>query len=58
LNISASGAAVSAQTLPEIGAALALGRLVGRVVRQFKGGFAIQFTEEVQRGVALKLLYK
>src|SRR6202034_1866166 len=37
LNISASGAAVSAQTLPEIGAALALGRLVGRVVRQFKG---------------------
>ena len=58
LNISASGAAVSAQTLPEIGTALALGRLVGRVVRQFKGGFAIQFTEEMQRGVALKLLYK
>ena len=58
LDISASGAAVSAQTLPEIGAVLALGRLVGRVVRLFKGGFAIQFTEEMQRGVALKLLYK
>jgi hypothetical protein len=58
LDISASGAAVSAQTLPEIGTALALGRLVGRVVRLFKGGFAIQFTEEVRRGLALKLLYK
>jgi hypothetical protein len=58
LDISSSGAAVSAQTLPEIGMALALGRLVGRVVRLFKGGFAIQFTEGVQRGVALKSLYK
>jgi hypothetical protein len=58
LDISTSGAAVSAQTLPEIGTALALGRLVGRVVRLFKGGFGIQFTEEVQRDVALKLLYK
>jgi hypothetical protein len=58
LDISASGAAVSAQTLPEIGTVLALGRLVGRVVRLFKGGFAIQFTEDVQRSVALKSLYK
>lgn len=58
LDISVSGAAVSAQTLPEIGAALALGRLAGRVVRLFKGGFGIQFTEEVRRDVALKLLYK
>ena len=58
LDISVSGAAVSAQTLPEIGTALALGRLAGRVVRLFKGGFGIQFTEEVQRDVALKLLYK
>jgi hypothetical protein len=56
LDISATGAAVSAQTIPEIGAVLALGRLVGRVVRQFDGGFAIRFSEEVQRGVAHKLL--
>jgi hypothetical protein len=58
LDISTSGAAVSAQTLPKLGTVLALGRLVGRVVRHFKGGFAIQFTEEVQRGLALKLLRK
>jgi hypothetical protein len=58
LDISATGAAVSAQTIPEIGAVLALGRLVGRVVRLFDGGFAIRFSEEVQRGVARKLLYK
>jgi hypothetical protein len=57
LDISATGAAVSAQTIPEIGAVLALGRLVGRVVRLFDGGFAIHFTEEVQRGVARKLLH-
>jgi hypothetical protein len=58
LDISVSGAAVSAQTLPEIGTTLALGRLAGRVVRLFKGGFAVQFAEDVQRDVALKLLYK
>jgi hypothetical protein len=57
LDISATGAAVSAQTIPEIGTVLALGRLVGRVVRLFDGGFAIHFSEEVQRGVARKLLH-
>jgi hypothetical protein len=49
IDISASGAAVSADTVPEIGAVLALGRLVGRVARLFDGGFAIQFTDEMRR---------
>lgn len=45
LDLSASGAAISAQIVPEIGAVLAVGKLVSRVVRHFKGGFAVQFVE-------------
>lgn len=45
LNISASGAAVSADTVPDVGAVLIIGKAVGHVVRQFDGGFAVQFIE-------------
>jgi hypothetical protein len=43
--MSVSGAAVSADIIPEMGMPLAVGTVVGRVVRQFAGGFAIQFIE-------------
>lgn len=43
LDLSASGAAISARSLPKIGSPLALATIVGRVVRHFHGGFAIQF---------------
>jgi hypothetical protein len=58
LNLSTSGAAVQSETHPEIGTVLALGRLVGRVVRLFEGGFAIQFVDEVRRSIALKSAMK
>lgn len=45
LDLSATGAAIAADTVPEIGTVLAIGRVVGRVVRHFVGGFAVQFTE-------------
>jgi len=45
LDLSVSGAAISADTVPDIGTVLAIGRLVGRVVRHFVGGFAVQFVE-------------
>lgn len=45
LDLSASGAAVSALTVPSIGTVLALATIVGRVVRHFDGGFAVQFIE-------------
>jgi hypothetical protein len=45
LDLSVSGAAISADTVPEIGTVLAVGSVVGRVVRQFVGGFAVQFVE-------------
>ena len=45
LNISASGAALCADTAPEIGTVLIVGKIVSHVVRQFDGGFAVQFIE-------------
>jgi hypothetical protein len=45
LDLSASGAAISSQTIPEIGTVLALATIVGRVVRHFDGGFAVRFIE-------------
>lgn len=46
IDISASGAAVSADVDPAIGSALAIGKVVARVVRQLEVGFAVQFVEE------------
>jgi hypothetical protein len=43
LDISVSGAAVAAEVAPEIGTVMAVGKIVGRVVRFFAGGFAVQF---------------
>jgi hypothetical protein len=45
LDLSASGAAISAHTIPEIGTVLALATIVARVVRHFDGGFAVRFIE-------------
>lgn len=49
IDVSLSGAAISAELQPEIGTPLALGSCVGRVVRHFAGGFAIQFVQEQTR---------
>lgn len=43
IDMSASGVAVSADIRPEIGTPLAVGKVVGRVVRHFASGFAVQF---------------
>lgn len=47
IDMSSSGAAVSADVQPEIGTPLALGKAVGRVVRWLEVGFAISFVEEM-----------
>ena len=59
IDLSVSGAALSAEALPDIGTVLAVGKIVGRVVRHFQGGFAIQFIErqdpdEVEKKLASK----
>jgi hypothetical protein len=46
IDISTSGVAVSADLQPDIGTPLAIGSLVGRVVRHLDDGFAIQFVKE------------
>ena len=45
VNVSASGAAIAAGGIPEIGTVVALGKVVGRVVRQFPEGFGLRFIE-------------
>ncbi len=45
IDISRSGVAVSAHVWPDIGTPMAVGRVVGRVVRYLDVGFALQFIE-------------
>lgn len=46
IDMSATGVAVSSEIQPEIGTPLAVGSLVGRVVRVFETGFAVRFLEK------------
>jgi hypothetical protein len=45
IDMSVSGAAISNPLALEIGTPLAIGACVGRIVRIFAGGFAIEFAE-------------
>jgi hypothetical protein len=45
LDLSASGASISAEKSPEIDSVLAIETNVSRVVRSFEGGFAVKFLE-------------
>jgi len=45
MDFSDSGVAVSADLYPKLGTPLAVGKMVGRVVRRFAEGFAIEFLE-------------
>jgi len=49
IDMSVSGAAVSADVQPAVGTVLALGSCVGRVVRHLTDGFAIKFAEPQNR---------
>jgi hypothetical protein len=45
IDMSASGAAVSADAVPSIGTPLAIEKVVGKVIRHFEDGFAVRFNE-------------
>jgi hypothetical protein len=45
IDMSISGVAVSADVVPPVGTVMAVGRVIGRVVRSFAEGFALQFAE-------------
>ncbi|MGE0233367.1 MAG: PilZ domain-containing protein [Flavobacteriaceae bacterium] len=46
-DISVSGAAVSCEVVPAVGAPVTLGRTAGRVVRHLPNGFAIEFSRRI-----------
>ena len=54
MDVSASGIAVSADLIPDIGTPVAVGKVVGRVVRHFNDGFAVQFAQLQDTGRAGK----
>lgn len=43
IDYSVSGTAVSAELEPDVGVVVKIGKVLGRVVRKFAGGFAIEF---------------
>jgi hypothetical protein len=49
IDMSASGAAVSADVQPAVGTPLAVGVCVGRIVRHLELGFAVRFVEQQER---------
>ena len=57
IDVSPSGAAVSADADPELGTRLAVGRTVGTVVRKFDEGFAVKF-DRLQDPARLELAIK
>ena len=58
IDMSATGAAVSADIQPEIGSPLAVGRSVGRVIRHFREGFAVKFIQPVDRDYLERLIIR
>jgi hypothetical protein len=58
VDMSSSGAAVSAKVVPPAGTPLALGKVVGRVVRHLPSGFAIRFVSAVDLKVLEDMLIK
>ena len=49
IDISVSGAAISADITPKLGTVFAVGKVVGRVARYLPGGFAVEFVEPQDR---------
>jgi hypothetical protein len=58
VDMSVSGAAVSAKVIPAAGTPLAVGKIVGRVVRHLPNGFAIRFVNAVDVKLLEDLLIK
>jgi hypothetical protein len=58
IDMSSSGAAVSAKVMPETGTPLAIGKVVGRVVRHLPSGFAVRFIQELDINTLEEMLIK
>lgn len=58
MDMSSSGAAISADYRPPLGTPLAIGKIVGRVTRRLEAGFAVQFLESQSLDEIEKLLIR
>jgi hypothetical protein len=58
IDMSVSGAAVSAQVQPPVGTPLAVGACIGRVVRLLPDGFAVKFVETQNRNDLNRLILR
>ncbi len=58
IDISASGAAVSADVVPDVGTILAIGQVPGKVVRHFAEGFAVKFKQTQRANLVEKLVIR
>ena len=56
VDYSVSGVAVSAELEPKVGTPLAVGKVVGRVVRNLPAGFAVKFIEPQEPGHLERLI--
>jgi hypothetical protein len=56
IDVSASGAAISADIVVDVGTKLAVGAIPGRVVRKLELGYAVQFAEPQEPGQVEALL--
>jgi hypothetical protein len=58
VDMSTSGAAISAEVQPPVGMPLAVGACVGRVIRHLPDGFAVRFVEEQKRNELERLVMR
>jgi hypothetical protein len=58
IDMSLTGAAVSAEPQPPLGTPLAIGACIGRVVRVFPSGFAVKFIEKQNRDDLTRLILR
>lgn len=56
IDVSLSGVAVSSEQQPSVGTPLAIGGCIGRVVRTFHNGFAVQFVEAYRQSDLTRLI--
>jgi hypothetical protein len=55
VDLSVTGAGILADVLPPVGTVLAVGKIIGRVVRHFSGAFAVQFIQMQDRATVESL---
>jgi hypothetical protein len=49
IDLSVTGAAISGDIVPDVGTVIAVGKIVGRVVRHLEAGFAVKFEDMQDR---------